>query len=220
MLDRLSNVSALIESTDSQSEQVFLKLRGYVAAEFYRSEFDSRFDGQRLPRRRGNGYQGTKQLIADEVKLWTLTLKVLERLATLSKLPLPYEVYPGYAPSVSPTLACFFALVMEAEFLMNYAAWGEDGFTLGKRDLFKHRQKQNAIAFSPGEELSYHRPVTRLFLLNAIAISDQSDQFRKKLYLPLIRQKMAITSRLLKEGAKAIDSTGKPSRQGRRKVVK
>lgn len=215
VLDRLANVSPLIDASPSQSEQVFLKLRGYVASEFFRTEFDSRFEGAKLPRRRGHGYQGTKQLIADEVKLWSLTLRTLERMATLNKLPLPYEVYPGYAPAVSPTLACFFALVMEGEFLMNYAAWGEYGSILGQKDLFKYRQKQNAK--TSALDNPYHRPVTRLFIENAITISDRLDQFRTNLYHPLVKQKKSITARLMKEGAKVINSQGQPTRQGRKK---
>jgi hypothetical protein len=217
VLDRLANVSSLVDATDSQSGQVYLKLRGYVASEFYRTEFDSRFEGAKLPRRRGNGYQGTKQLVADEVKLWSLTLRVLERLNTLGRLPLPYEVYPGYAPPVSPTLACFFALVMESEFLMNYAAWGEDGFILGQKDLFKHRQNQNAKTSGMAKEIPYHRPVTRLFLENAIAVSDRFDKFRTSLYHPMIKQRKAITARLMKEHAKVINAQGQPTRQGRKK---
>jgi hypothetical protein len=217
VLDRLANVSPLIDASPSQSEQVFFKLRGYVSSEFYRTEFDSRFEGAKLPRRRGNGYQETKQLIADEVKLWSLTLRVLERLNTLGRLPLPYEVYPGYAPSVSPTLACFFALVMESEFLMNYAAWGEDGFILGQKNLFKHRQNQNAKTSGLAKEIPYYRPVTRLFLENAIALSDQLDQFRTNLYHPMISQRKAITARVMKQHAKVIDAQGRPTRQGRKK---
>jgi hypothetical protein len=220
--DRLANVSLMIETTNSQAEQVYLKLRGYVAAEFYRTEFNSRYDGFKLPRGRGEAYQGVKRLIADEVALWSLALKLLERMATFNKLPLPYEVYPGYAPAVSPTLACFFALVMEGEFLMNYAAWDEGGLNVGQDELFRFRQRQNSrmwdIATTDPDPpaLPCHRPMTKLFLENAIELTNGNELFQKKFYFPLMRQKRKITARLMKEKAQVINSKGRRTKQGRK----
>jgi hypothetical protein len=187
-----------------------------VAGEFYRLEFDSKFDLWRLPRRRGSGYQSTKNLIKLSASLWVKVWRMLERMESMGRLPLPPSV-PISANLTQQLIITLWlsALVIEGELMTPWLDYVPPENGRGFEAFRKQQQNDNRKL--QGFENPFNEPCTRIFIENAIATAEEFDRFRKQFFTPMVKQRQSITAFVIKEGYQAFDIDGKPSRQGRRK---
>jgi hypothetical protein len=205
-------VEALIHPYSLTMEADMLQtLTAYIAGEFYRLRFDSKFDLGRIPRGRGAAYQQAKQLVTTEALLWSLTWSVLTELASMGRLPAPLELSVPL-PYGSQVTCWLMLLIGEFELLMQMQAIGFDS---GAVHLLVARQGQNSSLKQ--FQNPFNRAATRCFVEVAIATAEENDQFRRAFYNPMITQRQKVTATLKSHSPRIFNLEGKIARQGRRK---
>jgi hypothetical protein len=88
------------------------KFRAYVAGEFYRIQFDSKFDLWKVPRGRAKGCQELLKMISAEAELWVKTWKVLENMEFMGHLP-SFPKPPGMLLSYQSLVPLWLRLLIE-----------------------------------------------------------------------------------------------------------
>lgn len=195
---------------------VHLKLLAYTSAEFFRSEFDSTFENWQLPKGRRQGYRELKSLVAAEATLWAKTWHVMERLASIGKLPeVPIELD---LPKEATIPIWLYALVSEYELLMSMMDHIPEGESKSATDILHRRQSFNRSLQTLSNPSKKH--FTQIFLDSAIAAAEQYDQFRKNQFLPMVRARMTLTKILKEQGGRTFDLQGNMIRQGRTRKLK
>lgn len=195
---------------------VSTKYHTYVAGEFYRIHFDAKSDLWKMPRGRGEVYKSARKMVSDEAELWVKTWQVLEGMESLGNLPPIPKLSSGLIPPPLSIVPLWFrVLVSEHELLMqNFSYFGEDEPD-GAVAMRKKRQLQNRTL--QGLNNPFCENYTQRLVDRAIRIADYHDQFRTELYMPMVRQRMKITARLITHSARTFDLNGKLKRQGRSK---
>lgn len=198
---------------------VSTKYHVYVAGEFYRIHFDAKSDLWKMPRGRGEVYKSVRKMVSDEAKLWVKTWRVLESMESLGNLPPIPKFSSGLIPPPLSVVPLWFRiLVSESELLMqNFFCLGKDEPS-GAVVLRKKSQPQNRAL----QKLSnpFCEDYTQLLIDKVIETANQNYQFYTELYMPMVRQRMKITARLITDSSRAFDLNGKLKRQGRRKNKK
>jgi hypothetical protein len=195
--------------------KVSTKYHAYVAGEFYRILFDSKSELWKIPRGRGDAYKDFREMISNEAELWVKTWQVLEGMESLGLLPPLPKLSSGVIPPQPSIVPLWFRLlVQESELLiMNFFCCEED--EIGAVVLRKKIQSQNSVLkdlknpFCAGD--------TQLLVDRAIKTAEEDDQFRVKLYMPMVAHRMKISELHKKRSSRAFDLNGKLKRQGRRK---
>ena len=208
----------------TSAAQAHLGMIGYVAGEFYRLEFDSKFKLWRLPRGRGSEYQVNKKSVEINARLWVRVWRMLERMESMGRLPLPPHllISTSYYPPQSITSMWLSALVMEGELVtpwLDYIPDGSSGFEALRKQQQNDNRRLQGIGNSSENpfENPFETTCTRLFIKNAMDTAGEFDQFRKHFYNPMVRQRQSVTAFMVKQKFMAFDMDGKPSRQGRSK---
>jgi hypothetical protein len=217
MLDSLISPEGQNEDSWSKTPlgDVLTKFRTFVAGEFYRIQFDSKFDLWKVPRGRGKGYQELLKMVSAEAELWVKTWRVLENMESMGRLPM-FPKPPGMLiPHQSLVPLWLRLLIEEFELLMLlYHHVGEEK-TQGACDLRRIKESQNRSL--QALENPFSQTYTRRFMDSVITIADQDDQFRTKLYMPMVRQRMKISTLIKESKPRAFDLDRKMTRQGRKK---
>lgn len=177
---------------------VFLAYQRCVISHFWRSGFDSKFIGVRVPRQ-------AKEIHA-EAELWHSVLRLLERMQTLCFLWNHPAILLGQIISER-------ALVMAN---VKYVGQGE----IGSTKFIKQLQSQNRILegldnpFSPTES-----PTTYRVIQKAINRADALPEFRKTFYMQVVKNRMSFVTCLNSQNARCFNQK-KMTRQGRKRGEK
>ena len=207
------------------SAEAHLWMIGCVAGGFYRLEFDSKCKIWKLPPCRDPGMKRQKRLVDACALLWAKTWKVLERMESMGRLPLPPFVLVGatHYPPQAITPLWLMALVTEGELLTPWADYLSPDGAQGVEKLLEQYQNDNRRlqnldnSFEEPCTRLFEEPCTRLFIDSAIATAGLFDRFRIDLYNPMVRQRQAIAALIKREPFVAIDLDGNPIRKGRKK---
>jgi hypothetical protein len=189
----------------------------YVAGSFYRLEFDSKCKIGKLPPCRDPEMKRQKKLVDACGLLWAKTWRVLERMESTGKLPLPPSILvscPQY-PQQALTPLWLMALVSEGELLTPWLDYLSPDGAQGFEALLKQQQNDNKKL--QALENPFENRQAKLFVDSAISIANDNDRFRIDFYSPMVSQRQAITALLKREPFVAFDLDGKPSRKGRKK---
>ena len=222
-LDSIVSPSASLIAThpwyQKASAEAHRGMTGYVAGSFYRLEFDSKCKIWKLPPCRDPEMKRQKKLVDASGMLWAKTWRVLERMESMGRLPLPPFVLVSATryPPQAITPLWLMALVTKGGFLTPWGDYvspdGAQGFEVVLKQQQNNNKKLQAL------ENPFENPYTRLFIDSAIATADEFDRFRIDFYSPMIRQRQVITALLKREPFVAFDLDGKPIRKGRKNRV-
>jgi hypothetical protein len=194
---------------------VHTKFCALVAGEFYRIQFDSKFDVWRIPRGRGKGYQELLKMVSAEAELWVKTWKVLKNMESMGRLPSFPKSSRMLLPHQSLVPLWLRLLIEEFELLIFFCHHVEAEQPQGAFDLRRRKESQNRRL--QALENPFSKTYTHQFVHSAITIADQDDQFRTKLYMPMVRQRMKIATLIKQSKPRAFDLDRKMTRQGRKK---
>jgi hypothetical protein len=190
--------------------ELMLKLSRLVVAEFYRREFDSKYDDFKL-RGRGEDFRWSKAIVEAEAALWSTIWRMLERLDSLGLMAkLPVDVL---IPQDTILPAWMYQLAIEREILMQFFTDSSELGGGGATQLMKKQQnfnRQLAVHNNPAK-MTFSRP----FLIAADDAASRFDAFQKNYFAPMIRSRMAVTC-LLKKW-RLINLDGRVATQGRKK---
>jgi hypothetical protein len=218
----------------TEAEPVLLNLGAAVAVEFFKAETSIRYPSWKFKAGRGGdpkSREWAKGLIWKESQLWSLTLRCLEQLQAREAFP---PSMPFFAPVLTPsgmgiadygsaptTLAWMAGLVKEHEFLLQVADhYSNPEATSGKAAL-AGIQQANKIAHglewveNPNlfEGNPFHAPVTQGFIEIGGRLAEADQEFQRKFYTPMIKQRMSVTTHLVKRGVSIFNPDGKSSRR-------
>ncbi|WP_404789257.1 hypothetical protein [Altericista sp. CCNU0014] len=184
-----------------KSERDEFNYRRLVIARFIQKEINSRFKMKELNRK-------WTKVVDPEVELWRKTLTMLERLHTLGFLPRPHP---------HPVIALL-ALIKEKALLMcnfSLTEYEIEGIN-GKEDAIAMWKRQNrqiqAQEINPfGAE---HYPHTWQILNVAQKVAEESNQFCRSYFTPVVRARMTVVARIDDSQGK-LRYKGKIIRQGK-----
>ncbi len=194
---------------------VHTKFCAYVAGEFYRIQFDSKFDLWKFPRGRKKGCPGLLETVSAEAELWVKTWKVLEKMNSEGRLPSFPKPPVMLLPHESLIPLWLMLLIAEFELLILLSHQVENEEPQGAFQLRRIKESQNRSL--QALENPFSKVYTQKFVQSAITTANQDDQFRKELYMPMVRQRMKITALIKQSKPRAFDLNGRMSRQGRTK---
>jgi hypothetical protein len=198
--------------------EVQTKFCAYVAGEFYRIQFDSKLDLWKVPRRRGKGYQELLKMVSAEAELWVKTWRVLENMESMGRLPI-FPKPPGMLIPHQNLVPLWLGLLIEEfELLMLLCHHVGEEKPQGAFDLRRIKESQNRSL--QALENPFSKTCTQRFVDSAITIAGQDDQFRAKLYMPMVRQRMTFAALIKESKPRAFDQNGRMTRQGRKKIIK
>jgi hypothetical protein len=218
----------------TEAEPVLLNLGAAVAVEFFKTETGIRYPSWKFKAGRGGDPKSReyiKGLIGKESQLWSLTLRCLEQLQSHEAFPHSIGVFVPVLTTVgmgiadygrtSTTLAWMAGLVKEHEFLLQFADHYSNPKATSGRAALAGIQQSNKIALSLEWVISpnlfegnpFHAPVTQGFIEMCKRLAETDQEFRSKFYTPLIKQRMAVTTHLVKSGVSIFTPDGKSSRR-------
>jgi len=180
----------------------FLTYRRCVLTHFWRSNFDSKFLGVRIPRQP----KEARLIVKAEGVLWQSVLKLLERMQTLSFLGECSAILFGQIISEMALVMANFRFVSEGE--------------LGSTAYIKELQSQNLAL--QGLENPFGltgSPTTYQVVQKAIALGNSNDHFRKEYYMAVVKARMSFVSCLKSQKPRSYTQK-KMLRQGRKRGEK
>lgn len=196
LLDDLTSWEANRELIRTPTGRIVVGYRQFVAEEFYRRVIDSDF----LIEKPGKKLEKT---VGAEADLWVATLAMLERISIL-------------VPFMEHSAIDLYALISERALMVLVATYS-DGVVVAK-EYIRNLQSQNRKL--QGCENPFDRgevPYTWEIVQRAIALSDTNDCFRRNFYMPVVRARQKLVTRM-KEDRVRVFYQGKMQRQGRRKT--
>jgi hypothetical protein len=214
VLDWLVDTECNKKLLDCGWKKSFFNLRGYCVGEFVRQKLIKEYSDWKLP-------NCHKSACTTEVELWLKVYDLIEKV---------FELYPG---TYKHPALWFYAIIQERALVLFRNFQNSDN--KGKDDYIARIQRQNkqllTLEANPFDsQTALH---TWQLIDRAITIADQgSDKtFRSKIFTPMVRARMALTtyvaapgSELLIDGEYGVDSKNKggrkPEKQWRQKARK
>ncbi len=187
---------------ETQIGSVFLLYRRCVITHFWRTGFDSKFVGVRMPRQP----KETRQLIVAETELWHSVLRLLERMQTLCFL---WECSAKLLEQI----------ISEQALVMINFKYVEEG-EFGATNYIKQLQLQNRILQGLENPFALSEcPTAYRIIQRALELGNLLDDFRKEYYMKVVRNRMKLVTCLINQKARSYNQK-KVLRQGRKRAAR
>ncbi len=193
-----------------------LKLMRWVVGEFCRTEFDSRFYLYPLPNRQ----KELREMVQATAKLWSKTLRCLERLHTMGRLQESVAIALYKLANEQPFLFPMLFYYDEQESMgARLARLSLTGQRSGGNPYIKAIQMENQrlLSLEPGDKV-FPPGYTQHFVDICFETADQFDQFRKDFYTPMVNARMRLVTVLRSHKPETFGN--KPEHRGKTKNIR